>query len=827
MAFIVDKINKEIIEIINNIKENFTASGINLGISEQDFINENEETLPEPDELDEANNGEDINNINPTYIIKYFYICHENKKNLPIPLLSQETFNLFEYFSNKRIILKIENKQTKEDGIVEKTKKNREIIRHLDDISNKFEKSKFHIKEIENIINEIKKVIEYLKIYDFILIPFMGSSNAGKTTIINGIIGKEILPTDLNECTKRGIIIRYSDDNENDISIGKAGFKEKKFLDSTSYYFEDEHIIGVGLKQVRETLQGLNYDFNKSEKDSFYFIKTKIKLFDDLGLSSEDKKMIYLIDFPGYGTGNIFETEIYKKVMSICNAFIFVIKNSVINENDTKEILDLMFTQAKQQKNKLSNRFIKSCLFVLNNINQQSTGDKDIEIAKNDIKNIIKGVEKENINITFFNAKFYSNYCANLNYFFNLENLFKMEHNEYIVYQGNINKYPENYTSKTYKTFGGFIYTKLLDKIKTEEIGSGAIKKNQKVNENVEEEIKMINKKNNFINQKDYKKYGKFIEKAISYGQENINKLKTLKESNIEKMKDKFSKQINIINEEMQIDIKEKIKEVISILDLLFSDIKEIDSNQKKEIRRIVRENCEKLELLKQASNGYIESISNKLKEKMKISLEKKKNNIHELFQSKNYKEILKEINEDIFNNLKELNEIIKFYLNTFNLKSKILIDEINQKFKIYSKLLMKNNEKDIDFKTYFSIKSGEKNKDLTKEIYEEIINSAKSLKNIFNNKGFLNWFKSLFFKDDYFSNIIDILIDTYLIRVNNTFFLLEKYFKLYVNRNIYLADINSSFILGKFNKEQDNIWKELKNYYEKKKIEINKIKFD
>ena len=148
MAFIVDKINKEIIEIINNIKENFTASGINLGISEQDFINENEETLPEPDELDEANNGEDINNINPTYIIKYFYICHENKKDLLIPSLSQETFNLFEYFSNKRIILKIENKQTKEDGIVEKTKKNREIIRHLDDISNKFEKSKFHINYI-------------------------------------------------------------------------------------------------------------------------------------------------------------------------------------------------------------------------------------------------------------------------------------------------------------------------------------------------------------------------------------------------------------------------------------------------------------------------------------------------------------------------------------------------------------------------------------------------------------------------------------------------------------------------------------------------------
>ena len=37
--------------------------------------------------------------------------------------------------------------------------------------------------------------------------------------------------------------------------------------------------------------------------------------------------MIYLIDFPGYGTGNVFETEIYQKVISICNAFIFVVRN--------------------------------------------------------------------------------------------------------------------------------------------------------------------------------------------------------------------------------------------------------------------------------------------------------------------------------------------------------------------------------------------------------------------------------------------------------------------------------------------------------------------
>ena len=66
------------------------------------------------------------------------------------------------------------------------------------------------------------QTIEFLKIYDVILIPFLGISNSGKTTIINGMLGDDILPTDLKECTKRGIIIRYY---EGEMNIKKA--KEK------------------------------------------------------------------------------------------------------------------------------------------------------------------------------------------------------------------------------------------------------------------------------------------------------------------------------------------------------------------------------------------------------------------------------------------------------------------------------------------------------------------------------------------------------------------------------------------------------------------------
>ena len=63
------------------------------------------------------------------------------------------------------------------------------------------------------------------------------------------------------------------------------------------YYFEPKEIIAKGLKNVQETVKTLNYEFTDKEKDSFYYLKTKIKLFDDLGLDNYYKKRIYLIFF--------------------------------------------------------------------------------------------------------------------------------------------------------------------------------------------------------------------------------------------------------------------------------------------------------------------------------------------------------------------------------------------------------------------------------------------------------------------------------------------------------------------------------------------------
>ena len=88
----IKEINKEIILILNELKENFKTNQFILGVSENDF----DETIKDdilPDEIDEIT---ELEKINPSYILKYLYICQE--KNILIPPLSSTTNILLNYF---------------------------------------------------------------------------------------------------------------------------------------------------------------------------------------------------------------------------------------------------------------------------------------------------------------------------------------------------------------------------------------------------------------------------------------------------------------------------------------------------------------------------------------------------------------------------------------------------------------------------------------------------------------------------------------------------------------------------------------------------------
>ena len=822
-------IDDEIIPIIKELKNDFIGNDINYGITEEDFVkknknDDNENLLDLDNEMEVTqNNGSNTNidDINPSYILKFLYIYQTENKL--IPSFSEETNNLLNYFTVKKDIPKLEKK---EDELSEKTKLNLQIIKNLLLIARVIKNSKFISEEISNIINEIYQTIEFLKIYDVIFIPFLGPSNAGKTTIINGIIGEDILPSDLNECTKRGIIIRYFDDNETEINIRKALFREETFMGRQKYYFESKEIIAKGLKGVQETVKGLNYDFAEKEEDSFYYIRTKIKLFDDLKLDNSFKKMIYLIDFPGFGTGNIFETKLYSKVMSICNSFVFVVRNTVIKEVKNKEILEKIFTQARNRKNKLSSGFIQNCLFVFNNDKEQKTNKEEIENAKKDIRDILDLNEKNEINAVFFNAKYYNHFLDYFNYFFKIKKTFNEEYKKFRNYKNNIFKTPEHYKDKTYNNFYSFIYKDLTDKIKMGNLGQNL--KNQEFHKDVKNEINEIIKE--FINYSYIKKnefpqkFFDAIGKLFSFGRNNIKELSTLKESNIEEFQKTYLNQINYVNSGMQEELKINIYKVITTLNFFFNE----DFTKREKDLKAFNEFKDHLDEI----IGKMKSLSCKIKDEIKgirttyetdviNSLEGKKEEIGNLLKEKNWKEIKKEIDEKMKEKLKKFDDEIQNCFNNISHNSFMYFQNAKNLFFDFTdkKIVLDEFPK---FKEYFLQKVSNKSENISDEISKEIRRCIdNTMSEIYKENGLMKSISSLMFDSSYLRTILDIIIKYYTKHTKYIFDLLIKSFNEYIKSIIDQIKTRRSMISIRYSKDQNKEWKKLCKTYTDKREKI------
>ena len=810
----INEINKQIKEIIEDIVEQSTGYNINLGIKFDDSDDEEEE------EEDEEK---------PKNIIKMNYILYE-KNELRFPR-SKETNEILNYFTiknneSKNNLISLLNEKNNNNPEI-----NNEIIKNLESfcenlasfcknlapICEEFKNSKNDSDRIQNLIFDVEKIISYLKASNNIYIPFLGVSNSGKSTIINTIIGKELLPTNLGACTKRCVIIKYK--NNDETVMKKVDLKENKFLKKSYYYFEEKNCIGIGEAKILETLTGLNYEYNKKEEDSFYCIETRIKLFDDLGLDKNLKDKICLIDFPGYCDGNIYEKTIYKKVMTISNTFIFIVRNSVIKENYTQSFLAQIFQQAKEQKRKLSSEFIKCCLFILNNFTSKKIENGNLEEAKKDINELIGGIDNLNdIKLCSFNALYYLDYVNFYNYFFDLDKTLKNEYDNFGNYKSRIYNKFFHPISTFFNTFNDY----LLEKLKTKIENSFDIKfrnKAQSINDNIKN--KVINTLNQYEHNENKKEK---IIKGICFGQENIKKLKTLKESNIDEFKENFISIINYVNKYMQDEIKKNIDNVISTLDPFFiRDFTEIqeDLKQKINFEQKMKECIENINQLKSGNNDDIEGMRKKYKENVLNSLKDKKSHLEELLKNQNYKEILNKINIEINNNIKNLMDGINRFLddndsNCINLKenTKSNIENFNEgKIKIIP--IMESG-----FKKYISDKISDGQKDLGNELYKEIQNNCESMFAIWK-KSRWEWLVSLFSNQKYLHNIIEIICDNFSERIEYVIKLIETESNNYLDEAKESIDLNVTNLTLSFTNQQKDKWGELGLSYQtiKKKI--------
>jgi hypothetical protein len=254
----------------------------------------------------------------------------------------------------------------------------------------------------------------------------------------------------------------------------------------------------------------------------------------------------------------------------------------------------------------------------------------------------------------------------------------------------------------------------------------------------------------------------------------------------------------------MQKELKVKMTKIISDLDLFFKkDFKET----KKDLKGVdqflanIKKEKDKIQKLRDENKELILKIEVSFKDYIKDSLKSKKKFLDDQLQSKNYKQILEEINDEARSSLKNLSSQITQFIKynekqtseIYNLAKNIIdsFSEGNNNFKISS-----------NFENYISKEIGDENKKLDKELYEEITNSCESLSNIFMKKGFLDWFSSLFSSKTYLEKIIDIMIDTFLSKIGYVFKVLQKSAKNYLNELKRLIEQNVNLVTMKFNED-------------------------
>ena len=857
---------KKAIEIISKHEnDNFSNIVIRIDDFEEDEINKIEEIINKNEEEEEEENEDgkkddylDINDQENNMIILYFYYEFLKNKNI-LPLESQDTRDIINYFSLNNIE---KNKATKIEVLNEIKKKKEEentynnkidkISNNLKDFYISYEEETKSNGNFKNLSNYIDSLIELLKNTKTLYIPLLGLNNAGKSTILNSLIGFSLLPSKRNECTKKGILIRHW--NQDYIIIRKTKFvKEKLFTNNAIYYFSsEEKIIAQNEQDIQKILEGTNGKFTKNEEDFFYEINVKIKFIDELKIDDKMKQKICFIDLPGFGTNNSFEvTETYSHLIQSCNIFLFVVFNLKIAENDNHNMLENLRNIAKK-KGIPTQAFINKCLFIINFDKSQVVNDSSESECKRDILKVFDFNNKninEGINVCFLNAKSFEDYNFKLRYYNSLEFLFDYEYNIYLLskeyfWKGKLDKLKG-------KTFLKHLLERLKENIKndiTEKFNEKEVNIDKNISINIKE---ILNNKFKYEEEKIYQKKNpkaiEKLEKYLTFAKNNIRNCDLLNKSNINSFTFNLMNFINKTNEKKEDDINENLLIILKQLDFVFqvsfdtkfgkfrdipifkkfnSSLNELNENLKQfkeEVQKIflsMEENYKKYNIQMILTN----SLDVILKE-----LEKQKINIEENLKKESWDKIQENFE---FSFKTETTKLKKELLQCIQYLSQNIKENYDKFYELMNKFLINQiKSPDIILSSFISNKLGRENniEQTIDDIINDILLQTKTCTYWSKSKDAITWFRTKIYKEDYLYKIIDTMIDNtnkQIKKLLELYFGYIKDFKMIIENDINLKkDIVINNLEEKIRIEENKI--KNKNEEEKKKWEEEKIEYE
>ena len=402
---------------------------------EKDFEIEIEENFEEGDETNEVkvlneslkNEGfnDIITDVDYNYYKKYFdeniqKVKNNYSQNETIRYLKHAIKTIYENFVNFKTeknqlyhdILNKLNLKDKEKANNSNTKievslsvknffENKNYLKTLDYFGSIYEQ----LKELEPENEYIQKIYkDYLESKNYILndykykIALFGGYSTGKSSLLNSLIGSDIIPVSSGLCTNIVLVIQYTK-LEKDISLYSANFK--KYNNKNSYYsFYQDKFITKGKEKVQLKLKELNEKYKVGEI-SYYILFSPIKFLDEFIEDEKIKSKIQFIDLPGLNTLiKEYEEDMLSNLVEYTDLFLYTNEMNLVFQKGNEEIIGKVLEFIISRKNYFN---FNSIIFIVNffdqlKISEESQIAKMMSNFKKDINKIIKKFKENNWN---------------------------------------------------------------------------------------------------------------------------------------------------------------------------------------------------------------------------------------------------------------------------------------------------------------------------------------------------------------------------------------------------------------------------------------------
>ena len=224
---------------------------------------------------------------------------------------------------------------------------------------------------------DIKKAFEQAQNQDF-LVNVVATMSAGKSTLINALLGKKLMPSSQEACTAT---ISEIQDNDREIFEAQA-FDKNGNLYATSN--------DLDLDTMKE--------WNSNEKIS------KIEIEGDIPFVKADDTRLILMDTPG---PNNSRDEAHKETTmralseSSKTLVLYILNATQLGTNDDNNLLNMIAESMKVGGKQSKDRFI----FVVNKLDTFDPEEDDVKSALDSVRNYLEGKGIENPNVYPASAK--------------------------------------------------------------------------------------------------------------------------------------------------------------------------------------------------------------------------------------------------------------------------------------------------------------------------------------------------------------------------------------------------------------------------------------